>query len=164
MAGNLRVEINEEDRYSRLRLMPWWDQSRLARAKVMVVGAGALGNEIIKNLAMIGVGNLLVCDIDRVENSNLSRSVLYRETDAGLYGLGEAYWGWGVKDLVVNKMKPIVVGEDPLNVDKLYTKMLMESAGEEPPHELAARRARRVFTGVMAHGLPRMLSRRRVRL
>src|SRR6476646_6318792 len=51
------------------------------------------------------------------------------ETDAGLYGIGEAYWGWGVKDLVVNKMKGIVVGEDPLNVDRLYTKMLMESAG-----------------------------------
>jgi L-alanine-DL-glutamate epimerase-like enolase superfamily enzyme len=51
------------------------------------------------------------------------------ETDAGLYGLGEAYWGWGVKDLVLNKMKGIILGEDPLNVDKLYTKMLMESAG-----------------------------------
>ena len=51
------------------------------------------------------------------------------ETDSGLYGLGEAYWGWGVKDLVVNKMKGIIVGEDPLNVDKLYTKMLMNSAG-----------------------------------
>ena len=51
------------------------------------------------------------------------------ETDAGLYGVGEAYWGWGVKDLVVNKMKGILLGEDPLNVDKLYTKMLMESAG-----------------------------------
>jgi L-alanine-DL-glutamate epimerase-like enolase superfamily enzyme len=51
------------------------------------------------------------------------------ETDSGLYGIGEAYWGWGVKDLAINKMKGIIVGEDPLNVDKLYTKMLMESAG-----------------------------------
>lgn len=51
------------------------------------------------------------------------------ETDSGLYGIGEAYWGWGVKDLVLNKMKGIIVGEDPLNVDKLYTKMLMQSAG-----------------------------------
>src|SRR6266480_4493410 len=51
------------------------------------------------------------------------------ETDSGLYGIGEAYWGWGVKDLVLNKMKDIIIGEDPLNVDKLYTKMLMESAG-----------------------------------
>ncbi len=51
------------------------------------------------------------------------------ETDAGLYGIGEAYWGWGVRDLVVNKMKGILLGEDPLNVDKLYTKMLRDSAG-----------------------------------
>src|SRR4051795_344737 len=51
------------------------------------------------------------------------------ETDSGLYGIGEAYWGWGVKDLVLNKMAPIIIGEDPLNVDKLYTKMLMQSAG-----------------------------------
>src|SRR5947209_16686451 len=51
------------------------------------------------------------------------------DTDAGISGVGEAYWGWGVKDLVVNKMKGIIVGEDPLNVDKLYTKMLMQSAG-----------------------------------
>ncbi|MBK5293172.1 MAG: mandelate racemase/muconate lactonizing enzyme family protein [Acidobacteriia bacterium] len=51
------------------------------------------------------------------------------ETDSGLYGLGEAYWGPGVKDLILKQMKPIVVGEDPLNVDKLYTKMLMQSAG-----------------------------------
>src|SRR5216684_4016818 len=47
------------------------------------------------------------------------------ETDAGLYGIGEAYWGPGVKDLVLKQMKLLVVGEDPLNVDKLYTKMLM---------------------------------------
>src|SRR5712692_451830 len=50
-------------------------------------------------------------------------------TDAGLYGLGEAYWGPGVKDLILKQMKPLVVGEDPLNVDKLNTKMLMRSGG-----------------------------------
>lgn len=52
------------------------------------------------------------------------------DTDAGISGLGEAYWGFGVKDLIVNQLKPLVVGEDPLNVDKLYTKMLMQSAGQ----------------------------------
>jgi L-alanine-DL-glutamate epimerase-like enolase superfamily enzyme len=51
------------------------------------------------------------------------------ETDAGVYGIGEAYWGPGVKDMVLRQLKPLVVGEDPLNVDKLYTKMLMRSAG-----------------------------------
>jgi L-alanine-DL-glutamate epimerase-like enolase superfamily enzyme len=51
------------------------------------------------------------------------------ETDSGLYGIGEAYWGPGVKDLVLRQLAPHIIGEDPLNVDKLYTKMLMLSAG-----------------------------------
>jgi L-alanine-DL-glutamate epimerase-like enolase superfamily enzyme len=51
------------------------------------------------------------------------------ETDAGIHGIGEAYWGAGVKDIVLNQLKPLVVGEDPLNVDKLYTKMILMSAG-----------------------------------
>ncbi len=52
------------------------------------------------------------------------------DTDAGISGIGEAYWGFGVKDMILNQLKPLVVGEDPLNVDKLYTKMLMRSAGQ----------------------------------
>ena len=42
-AAALDVSL-EEDRYSRLRLIPWWDQELLHRARVLVVGAGALGN------------------------------------------------------------------------------------------------------------------------
>src|ERR671939_189695 len=44
------------------------------------------------------------------------------ETDAGLYGIGEAYSGAGVKDVILQIMKPLLLGEDPLNIDKLYTK------------------------------------------
>src|SRR5918997_3433412 len=73
----------DEDRFDRFRLIGWWDQQRLANARVLVVGAGALGNEIIKNLALLGVGNVLIADMDRVENSNLSRSALYRAADNG---------------------------------------------------------------------------------
>ena len=51
------------------------------------------------------------------------------ETDSGLYGIGEAYWGPGVKDMVLTQLKPLIIGEDPLNVDKLYTWMLLKSAG-----------------------------------
>lgn len=72
-----------EDRFDRFRLIGWWDQSKLSAAKVLVIGAGALGNEIVKNLALLGVGGILIADMDRVENSNLSRSVLYRESDNG---------------------------------------------------------------------------------
>lgn len=75
----------EEDRFHRFRLIGWWDQKKLAAARVLVIGAGALGNEIVKNLALLGVGNVLIADLDRIENSNLSRSVLYRAEDNGQY-------------------------------------------------------------------------------
>jgi molybdopterin/thiamine biosynthesis adenylyltransferase len=74
-----------EDRFHRFKLIGWWDQKKLAAAKVLVVGAGALGNEIVKNLALLGVGNVLIADMDRIENSNLSRSILYRESDNGAF-------------------------------------------------------------------------------
>jgi molybdopterin/thiamine biosynthesis adenylyltransferase len=74
---------SETDRYARHRLIDWWDQERLQNARVMVVGAGAIGNEVIKNLALLGVGHLLIVDSDTVEISNLTRSVLFRAADRG---------------------------------------------------------------------------------
>lgn len=86
---NDELELNssdfEEDRYSRLRLIPWWDQERLKNATVMVVGAGAIGNELIKNLTLLGIGRILVYDMDAIESTNLTRSVLYRVKDVGRY-------------------------------------------------------------------------------
>ena len=38
----------------------WWRQDCLAQANVAVIGAGALGNEVLKNLALMGVGHLFV--------------------------------------------------------------------------------------------------------
>src|SRR3984957_19747561 len=84
MADVLRVQPDaEEDRFARFRLISWWDQARLSQARVLVIGAGALGNEILKNLALLGIGNVFVADLARVANSNLSRSVLFREADCG---------------------------------------------------------------------------------
>ena len=79
-----RLDISlEEDRYDRLRLIPWWDQKRLREARIMVVGAGALGNEIIKNLALLGIGHILITDLDTIEDSNLTRAILFRAADNG---------------------------------------------------------------------------------
>lgn len=75
---------DEHDRYHRQSLISWWDQDRLRAATVVVVGAGALGNELVKNLALAGVGRILVVDFDHVENSNLARCVFFRESDEGL--------------------------------------------------------------------------------
>ena len=77
------IRVLPEDRYDRQRLIPWWEQERLAVARVLVVGAGALGNEILKLLALSGVGHIMIFDMDRIEVSNLSRTVLFKETDAG---------------------------------------------------------------------------------
>lgn len=83
-AAPLRIEHpDDEDRFARFRLISWWDQALLGQARVLVVGAGALGNELLKNLALLGVGKALVVDMDRVEKSNLTRSVLFRTEDTG---------------------------------------------------------------------------------
>lgn len=82
--ARLSVEFGEQDgRYSRQELITWWDQSLLADAQVLVVGAGALGNELTKCLALLGVGSIMLLDFDRVERSNLSRGVFLREKDIG---------------------------------------------------------------------------------
>lgn len=63
-------------------LLSWFKKDRVKNARVLVAGAGALGNEVVKNLALFGVGNIVVVDFDRIELSNLTRSVLFREEDA----------------------------------------------------------------------------------
>jgi len=73
----------DSDRYHTFGYISWWQQEVVRNATVLVVGAGALGNEVIKNLALMGIGNILIADFDTIEDSNLSRSVLFRSTDRG---------------------------------------------------------------------------------
>ena len=73
----------DSDRYHTFSYISWWQQETVRAATVLVVGAGALGNEVLKNLALMGIGNLLIADFDTIEDSNLSRSVLFRESDNG---------------------------------------------------------------------------------
>lgn len=75
--------IDDSDRYSRLKLIAWWEQEKIAAARILVVGAGALGNEVIKNLALMGIGEINIIDFDEVQESNLSRSVLFRASHEG---------------------------------------------------------------------------------
>ncbi len=63
-------------------LLSWFQKDKVRNARVVVAGAGALGNEVVKNLALFGVGHIYVVDFDRIEVSNLTRSVLFREADA----------------------------------------------------------------------------------
>jgi molybdopterin/thiamine biosynthesis adenylyltransferase len=60
-----------------------WKTNTVRQARALVVGAGALGNEVVKNLAMMGVRFIAVVDRDTVEVANLTRSVFFRESDHG---------------------------------------------------------------------------------
>ena len=62
-------------------LLSWFKIDKTQNAKVLVVGAGALGNEVLKNLGLFGVGNIVVVDFDIIEKSNLTRSILFRPED-----------------------------------------------------------------------------------
>jgi len=111
MTPPIPVRIGEEevqeDRYSRFRLIPWWDQTKLQAARVLVIGAGALGNEILKNLVLLGFERIVIVDLDRIEESNLSRTILYRGGDVGSYKAEVA--ARSVKALAANvKVKSIV--------------------------------------------------------
>ena len=91
--GPRRLPVNPEkpiiipnlrkDRQGTFQFISWWEREKVENAKIMVVGAGALGNEVIKNLVLMGIGNIFIVDFDEIELANLSRSVLFRETDTG---------------------------------------------------------------------------------
>ena len=55
-------------------------QDVVSQAHIMVVGCGALGNEVLKDLVLMGVRHIVTVDFDVVERDNLSRSVLFTRT------------------------------------------------------------------------------------
>jgi len=73
----------EDNPFDRQQRISGWDQQKLKDAHVLVVGAGAIGNETLKNLALLGVGNIYIADFDTISTSNLSRTVLFRKADKG---------------------------------------------------------------------------------
>jgi len=92
-SGPHRLPVNPEkplvipnlkkDRLGTFEFISWWEREKVENAKVMVVGAGALGNEVIKNLVLMGIGHIFIVDFDVIELANLSRSVLFRESETG---------------------------------------------------------------------------------
>ena len=63
-------------------------QEKLANVNQFLVGAGAIGCEMLKNWAMIGLGigkrgKITITDMDQIEKSNLNRQFLFRPKDVG---------------------------------------------------------------------------------
>jgi len=77
----------DKDRFDRARRIDWLDIEAISRARVLMVGAGAIGNEVAKNLVLSGFRNITVVDMDRVVNSNLARCLFFSENDAARGGM-----------------------------------------------------------------------------
>jgi adenylyltransferase/sulfurtransferase len=79
----LHIPNLRTDRLGTFDFISWWERDKVQAARVLVVGAGALGNEVVKSLALMGIGHLFLVDFDTIEAANLSRSVFFREADTG---------------------------------------------------------------------------------
>lgn len=77
----------KKTRYQRQIILPQIGedgQARLAKAKVLCVGAGGLGSPALLYLAAAGVGTLGICDFDKVDESNLQRQILHDTPSVGM--------------------------------------------------------------------------------
>lgn len=84
---NQDVQVIDEDsidadKFDRQKRIHGWDQNKIENATVMVIGVGATGNEVVKNLVLSGVGKVYIIDFDFIERSNLNRCVLFNSKAA----------------------------------------------------------------------------------
>lgn len=79
----LRVGAMDDDRYDRSRRVPWLDIEAVSKARVLMVGAGAIGNEVAKNLTLSGFRKVFIVDMDHVVGSNLNRCLFFTEEHVG---------------------------------------------------------------------------------
>ncbi len=78
----IKIGSLDEDKYSRLKLYKWFDLDKVEKQKILVVGAGALGNEVCKNLVLSGYKKITIVDMDRIVKSNLNRCIFFSNKDA----------------------------------------------------------------------------------
>ncbi len=72
----------DADKHDRQKRVSGWNQDKITGSKVCIVGCGALGNEVIKNLLQLGARQLTVIDNDYIVKANLNRCVLFTAQDA----------------------------------------------------------------------------------
>lgn len=80
------LTIDEVRRYSRHLIIPdvgMDGQKRLKNAKVLVIGAGGLGSPALLYLAAAGVGTLGIVEFDEVDESNLQRQIIHKQSTVG---------------------------------------------------------------------------------
>ena len=78
------IDINalQDDKFERSKRIDWFDLDKVQCANTLLVGAGAIGNEVAKNLALSGVRNITIVDMDIIEKSNLNRCLFFSNLSA----------------------------------------------------------------------------------
>ncbi len=110
----LRADRLNEDKYERTKRIPFLDIEKIQSAKVLMVGCGAIGNEVAKNLVLSGFRNISIIDMDYIVRSNLNRCLFFTDLDANKKRLKA--------EVIAEKIKQM----DPeVNVE-FYTKKIEE--------------------------------------
>ena len=78
----LRADRLNEDKYERTKRIPFLDIDKIQNARILMVGCGAIGNEVAKNLVLAGFRNLSIIDMDYIVRSNLNRCLFFTDLDA----------------------------------------------------------------------------------
>jgi molybdopterin-synthase adenylyltransferase len=82
MGKLVRVGSEDEDVFDRSKRIGWFDIDAVSKSKVLMVGAGALGNEVAKDLVLSGFRKITIVDMDHVVGSNLNRCLFFSQEDA----------------------------------------------------------------------------------
>lgn len=110
------------DIYSRSRLAGY-DPPAMHTAKVLLVGAGAAGQNLAQNLALCGVGNILIVDDDRFEPHNATRSPMFPTA------IEVERNGWGKAINVASRVRSIATAP---NAKSLYFTGIAQDLGDAP--------------------------------
>jgi L-alanine-DL-glutamate epimerase-like enolase superfamily enzyme len=94
----------------------------LVPASTALFGYQAMAAPLQKKVKITDVKTMFV-------QAHTQTTLVKIETDAGITGIGEAYWGRGVKEVILGYLREIVMGQDPLDIEPLCTKMFAREGG-----------------------------------
>jgi len=82
MTRRIGVGAEDDDVFDRSKKIAWLDMPSISKARVLMIGAGALGNEVAKDLVLSGFRMITIVDMDHVVRSNLNRCLFFSDEDA----------------------------------------------------------------------------------